>query len=199
MMRHQLVFIHGGETFPDYTHYIHWLQSESTFDPERNDRRSRRWHRQLESTLPGWEILRPQMPNDLNAQYIEWSIYFEKVIPHIREGAVLVGHSLGGTFLLKYLSKERMPVPLTSIHLVAPSFGVEHTSFAVSEDISLIAQDAKYCTVHHATDDRVVPYSESETGISRISGAQLLTYEHRGHFLDETFPELIDLIQREVG
>ncbi len=198
-MRHQLVFIHGGETFPDYAHYIDWLQSESTFDPERNDRRSRRWHRQLESALPGWEILRPQMPNDLNAQYLEWSIYFKKVIPHIREGAVLVGHSLGGTFLLKYLSQERMPISLTSIHLVAPSFGVEHTSFTVSEDISFIARDAKYCTVHHATDDRVVPYAESETGVSRISGAQLLTYEHRGHFLDETFPELIDLVEREVG
>ena len=113
-MAHQLIFIHGGETFPSYERYMAWLRDESTFDPLRNDRRSKRWHRQLETTLPGWEILRPQMPNDVNAQYIEWEVYFEKVIPYIKPGAVLVGHSLGGTFLLKYLAAHEIPVRLGS-------------------------------------------------------------------------------------
>ncbi len=192
-MSKQLVFIHGGETFDTYDHYINWLTTTSTFDPERYNARAKRWHRNLETFLPGWVILRPQMPNEVNAQYNEWEVYFEKVIPYLQDKVVLIGHSLGGTFLLKYLATHELPVQ-ASVHLVAPSFGVLHTSFDVTENLSIISSRVRSCTVHHSTDDMVVPYQESKEGVLHIHGAQLRTYTDRGHFLGESFPELINEI-----
>lgn len=192
-MNKQLVFIHGGETFDTYDHYIDWLKTTSTYDPERYAARALRWHRQFEVFLPGWAIFRPEMPNEVNAQYYEWEIYFEKVLPYLQDGVVLVGHSLGGTFLLKYLATHEFPVR-SSVHLVAPSFGVPRTTFDVQENLSVIPTRVKSCAVHHSIDDLVVPYQESAEGIKHIKGAQLYTYTDRGHFLGETFPELIKLI-----
>lgn len=192
-MQKHIIFIHGGETFPTYEEYLSWLQNESVFDPERTDRRAKRWHRQLEIALPGWVILRPQMPNDVNAQYKEWEIYFEKTIPFLKDNIVLIGHSLGGTFLLKYLATHTLPVRIHSVHLVAPSFGVPRTSFVVNEDISRVTDHAP-CIIYHSTDDMVVPYSETEAGIQRMPKAQLVTFTDRGHFISETFPELISAL-----
>lgn len=193
-MNQQILFIHGGETFPSYDEYISWLKHESVFDPERADRRAKRWHRQLEVALPGCVVLRPQMPNDVNAQYIEWEIYFEKTLPFLKNNVVLIGHSLGGTFLLKYLATHTLPIVIHSIHLVAPSFGVPGTSFTINEDISRVSDHAP-CTIYHSTDDTVVPFSETEVGMQRMPNARLITFSDRGHFLSETFPELTAALQ----
>ncbi|MFM2415212.1 MAG: hypothetical protein RI911_905 [Candidatus Parcubacteria bacterium] len=192
-MAQQLIFVHGGEAFPTHGMFLDWLRTIAVFDPLRQDRRQKRWHRQLEAVLPGWSILRPQMPNDTNAQYVEWELYFEKVVPYMEQGCVLVGHSLGGTFLLKYLTKHVLPVQPKALHLVAPSFGVPGTSFEVDEDVSVIPTRIP-TTIHHSHDDTVVPYSESVEGILRMPGAQLISYETKGHFIDETFPELVSLL-----
>ncbi len=193
-MSQQILFIHGGESFATYDEYISWLKYDSVFDPERADRRAKRWHRQLESALPGWTVLRPQMPNDVNARYLEWEIYFDKVVPFLEDGVVLIGHSLGGTFLMKYLAMRVLPITVHSIHLVAPSFGVPDTTFSVHEDISKVANLAQ-CTVYHSIDDTIVPYAETSAGMLRMPHAQLITFTDRGHFLSETFPELIDAIR----
>ncbi len=192
-MQKQIVFVHGGETFPTYEEYLYWLENESVFDPERADRRAKRWHRQLETLIPGSVVLRPQMPNDLNAQYREWELYFQKVIPHLTDGVICIGHSLGGTFFLKYLAAHTLPVRAHSVHLVAPSFGVPRTTFTVDEDISNITQQAP-CTIYHSKDDPVVPYRESVDGVLRIPNARLISCANSGHFLSETLPELTETL-----
>ncbi len=194
-MNQQILFIHGGETFSTHEEYLFWLKNESQFDPDRAQKRARRWHRQLESVLPGWTVLRPQMPNDVNAQYPEWEIYFKKVTPFLKNGVVVIGHSLGGTFLLKYLATHTLPVTVRSVYLVAPSFGVPHTTFDVFEDISKVTKHAP-CTIYHSLDDSIVPFAESEGGVKRMPGARLVQFSDRGHFLSESFPELVsDLLQ----
>lgn len=47
------------------------------------------------------------MPCDLDAKYIEWKIVFESVMEKlsVRDNITLIGHSLGGNFLLKYFGE----------------------------------------------------------------------------------------------
>jgi predicted alpha/beta hydrolase family esterase len=161
----------------------------------RSDRREKRWHRQFEAFLPGWIILRPQMPNSMNAQYAEWEIYFHKVVPFLQEGSTLVGHSLGGNFLLKYLAQNKLPVSIGAIHLVAPCFGVPETDFAITGETHRIVDCAHRVFLHHSTDDVVVPYEDALRCTQAVPEIELVTYVDKGHFIDETFPELIELLQ----
>ena len=47
------------------------------------------------------------MPCYLNAKYIEWKIVFESIVERLSIGdeITLIGHSLGGNFLLKYFGE----------------------------------------------------------------------------------------------
>ena len=45
---------------------------------------------------------------------------FEKALPYFGEENILIGHSLGGSFLLKYLS-EHFLENISQVHLVAPA------------------------------------------------------------------------------
>lgn len=65
----------------------------------------------------GHEAYNPLMPNFWNPSYEEWKEKFEEF--NIDENTVLVGHSLGGGFLLKYLSENK--ISIKKLILVAPS------------------------------------------------------------------------------
>ena len=45
-----------------------------------------------------------------NARYEEWKIWFERMIPFLNDNVILVGHSLGGIFFVKYLSENLLPI-----------------------------------------------------------------------------------------
>nr|WP_235788441.1 alpha/beta hydrolase [Salipaludibacillus sp. CUR1] len=45
------------------------------------------------------------MPNPENPEYILWKKQLEKELDKLNGDVILVGHSLGGSVLLKYLSE----------------------------------------------------------------------------------------------
>ena len=61
----------------------------------------------------------PSMPNKQNAAYDEWSIWFEKYFAYLKDDVILIGWSLGGMFLAKYLSDKPFPVKIKSLFLLA--------------------------------------------------------------------------------
>jgi predicted alpha/beta hydrolase family esterase len=119
-MKKQVLLIHGGNCFNSYEEYIQDL-SEMKFDIQRSSASKNRWNRNLDKFLGDkFEVAMPQMPCKQNAKYLEWKILFEKMIPFLRNRVVLIGHSLGGIFLAKYLSENELPVKVKAVFLVAP-------------------------------------------------------------------------------
>ena len=62
------------------------------------------------------------MPLQDNAKYEEWKILFERYIPHLKDNVILMGNSLGGIFLAKYLSENKFPKKILSTYLTCPPF-----------------------------------------------------------------------------
>src|SRR4051812_18846652 len=106
-MKQQILVIHGGDTFETYEEYIRDLKKSKL---DLNQIRKVGWKQNLAKKLgKNFDVLSPKMPNALNARYKEWEIWFEKIIPLLDKNIVLVGHSLGGIFLVKYLSENSFP------------------------------------------------------------------------------------------
>ena len=103
-MKQQILVIHGGDTFDTYKDYLSFLKNrEISLD---RLRLKRDWKDILSEKLgENFDVLSPRMPNGTNARYKEWKIWFERVIPFIDKGVIFIGHSLGGIFLAKYLSR----------------------------------------------------------------------------------------------
>lgn len=106
-MKTQVVVIHGGDPFNTYEEYLTFLKNKE-LTLERLRRKD--WKVPFENNLgEQYEVLAPAMPNKQNAKFSEWKLWFEKVTPLLNNEVILVGHSLGGIFLTKYLSENAYP------------------------------------------------------------------------------------------
>jgi len=79
------------------------------------------WKDNLQDDLwDKFEVINIPMPNTHFAQYKYWKIMFEKALPYFWGKNILIWHSLGWTFLLKYLNENTLE-NIIQIHLVAPA------------------------------------------------------------------------------
>ena len=195
MTKQQLLFIHGGTTFEKGEDYIHFLRTRPI-----TLTLSERWSgsfldRELGNTF---EIIRPRMPLKENARFSDWKIHFERYIPYLHNNVVLIGESLGGIFLIKYLSENLFPKKISSLLLVAPPFDNtlpnEELSggFILEGDLSLLSRQINNIYFFFSKDDSVVPISHmqkyEDAKYSVLSGKN-------GHFNVPEFPEIIDVIK----
>lgn len=195
--KQQVMHIHGGEPWASDDDYINYLKTKkvklhSTF-------LTKRWHYNYESFLSKdtYQVIRPDMPCKVNARYSEWKIWFERHIEFLRDDIILIGHSLGGNFLAKYLAEEDFPIRIKQLHLVAPSYGFTKDDFNIKEfPEKLMEKKIPEIHIYHSKDDTIVLITESEKYHKQIPSSHFHIFEDRFHFLDETFPELFETIQK---
>lgn len=188
--------------FPTYEEYLAYLKN---FKIESLDffRGKKGWKTTLQETLGDeYEVLLPRMPNGSNAKYLEWKIWFEKLIPFLEDGTILVGHSLGALFLAKYLAEEIFPKKITATFLVAAPYDTDGdrplTEFVLPDSLRRFEEQGGKIFLYQSTDDPLVQFSELAKYQRALPHAQVRALEGRGHFLDKDhpiFPELVADIQ----
>jgi hypothetical protein len=202
-MKRQVLFIHGAEAFSKYEDLLRWLKTVPLENPFAAEERPKNWKHTLEEELGDeFELAFPSMPNKQNAKYEEWKIWFERHFEFLRDGVVLMGWSQGGYFLAKYLSENKMPVSVGILFLVAAPFEREDYGYEDGGDFAFdpaklahLAEQVRSVYIFHSKDDPIVPYTHAEKYKKALPAAELVTFEDRGHFLTEEFPELIEYIQ----
>jgi predicted alpha/beta hydrolase family esterase len=172
----QILMIHGGNTFKNQKDYLHYLKTRK-ISLETRVRWSEGW---LDKELgKSFEIIRPRMPLQDNAKYADWKIYFQRFIPHFRDNIILVGSSLGGIFLAKYLSEHKLPKKVLSTYLICPPFddtvvGEDLVGgFKLKADLSLLDKSSKNLYLLFSKDDDVVPVSHSKKYEKKLNNANL--------------------------
>ena len=60
--------------------------------------------------------------------------------------------------------------------------------------ISNIEQQVEQIVLYHSKDDPSVPYASAERLSQMLLSAKLFTFEDRGHFGQDEFPELLENI-----
>lgn len=139
------------------------------------------WQALLPSNLgDDYKVLAPQMPSPKNPSYDEWKILLAKYLARVRgDEVIFVGHSLGGSFLLKYLSEEIIEQKITGLYLVATPFNTIKGFEAPIDFLQFRFIQNLY--LYHSTDDVEVPYAHAMMYQERLK-ANLRTYTDRGHY-----------------
>jgi len=202
----QIVFIHGGMTFKNRKDYVRYLKTKKISIEKRV-----RWDGDYLDTKLGrkFEIIRPRMPLPEYATYGDWKIYFERYIPFLRHNVILIGGSLGGIFLAKYLSEHKFPKKILATYLVCPPFDNITDKIASSEDLvggfklkanlSLLEKNSKKLYLLFSKDDDSVPVSHARKYRKKLKNAKIIIYKSKnGHFKIPTFPEIIRMIKDDV-
>lgn len=193
----QILIIHGGESYSSYDVYLRHLKSVE-IDYERL-KPQQKWKPWIAEQLPDVDVLLPTFPNGSNAVYDEWQIYFKKIIPFLGDDTQLVGHSLGAMFLAKYLHTYTLPKKVRQLILIAGVYDDDFTgdngSFMPMSATGL-ERSADKIHLFHSEDDPVVPYAELAKFQRDLPNAITHSFETRGHFLEPTFPELLEILKQ---
>lgn len=196
----QVLIIHGGNSFKSYDDYRSYLDAKAVNYQKILYHKG--WKTWLAEQLDEDDVLFPKMPNDLNAVYDEWVIYFEKLIPLLEDDIRLIGHSLGAMFLAKYLNQKVLDKPVRQLILIAGGYDDETNedfgSFKVNSATGL-ERSAQEIHLFHSEDDPVVPYTELAKFQRDLPTAVTHSFTDRGHFysLIPTFPELLELLRQK--
>lgn len=192
-MTEQIVIISGGDTFETYEEYLNFLHNYK-IDIERYKTDKHDWKPWLRKALgEDYEVILPKMPNVSNAQFEEWKIWFEKLVPFLHDEVILVGHSLGGAFLPKYLSENPFPRKIKAVFLVAAVYDNHKqkyslASFTLPKKLNLQTENI---FLYHSKDDPLVPFAALGLFKQVLPKAQTRMFNDRGHFNQEEFPELV--------
>ncbi len=197
----QIVLIHGGMTFKSRKDYLYYLKNRK-ISIEKKIKWSEAY---LDKKLgKDFEIIRLSMPLKEDAKYNEWKIHFERHFPYLRNNIILVGSSLGGIFLAKYLSENKFPKKILSVYLICPPF--DNTikgddlvgGFKLKSDLSMIEKNSKKINLLFSKDDDIVPISHAKKYKSKLRNAKIVIYKSKnGHFKISKFPEIVKMIKEE--
>src|SRR3989338_1047378 len=198
----QVFIIHGGMTFKNKKDYLKFLKTRDI-----SVEKKIRWADDYLDKKLGkkFEIIKPRMPLPDNAKYDEWKIHFERHFPSLRNNLILIGLSLGGIFLAKYLSEHKFPKKILSTYLICPPFdntlaGEDLTGgFKLRANLSLLEKNSKNLYLMFSKDDDVVPVSHAEKFKKKLKNANFIIFESKnGHFKISEFPEIVKMIKADV-
>lgn len=199
-MKQQILIIGGGTSFDNYDDYISYLKKDRQISLDRIKIR-KEWKNTMDVKLgEGFEVFLPNMPNTVNARYFEWKIWFERVLELLGDDLIFIGHSLGGIFLAKYLSENIIDKKTKAVILVAPPFDGANdieslVDFNLPDSLSNLSKQCENIYLIQSKDDPLVPFEQVEKYKKALPSAKIMAFEDRGHFSQETFPEIVELIK----
>lgn len=180
-MKHQILFIQGAGA---HTHD--------------------QWDNKLVDSLqralgPDYEIRYPLMPNEAEPDFAKWSAKLQNELSALREGAVVVGHSMGGTILINMLANYSPNVQLGAIFLLAAPFvgdgGWPADGWTPPRDLgSTLPVDAPVHVYHGLADDTAPP-SHADLYALAIPEAVITRLPERDHQLNNDLREVAEAIK----
>ena len=141
----------------------------------------------------------PEMFKSFDPDYDLWKSEFEK--NDINETTILVGHSCGGGFLIRWLSENKNSKVGTVI-LVAPWLDPRNSKnndfFDFEIDSDLVSRTKKFL-VFNSTNDMEDIKKSLEIIQEKIKNIKIRNFENYGHFCfsdlgTDKFPELLEEI-----
>jgi len=172
------IIVHGGNVEKDKDYNKHWIPWIKKRLEEKNIK-----------------VDTPLMPVDSHATYEDWKKIFR--ILQVNNDSILVGHSRGGAFLVRWLGETRKKVK--KLILVAPckiatvDYKKTFYDFEINPELKNLVEEIILFYSNNDEEDIL----ESIKNYHEVIGGKLIELKDKGHFIGkemetEGFPELLE-------
>ncbi|MGH7712985.1 MAG: alpha/beta fold hydrolase [Gemmatimonadaceae bacterium] len=148
----------------------------------------------------GYRVRYPRLPNEGDAAYAALRPVIAKELDAMTGKVILVGHSAGGSLLMKYLSEERVAKEAAGVLLIAaPYFGPggwDVDDGALSEDFAARLPKRTPLFFYQSRDDEVVPFAHLALYARELPHATVREFDGRGHQFKNDLSEVAADITR---
>jgi predicted alpha/beta hydrolase family esterase len=180
---------------------IHGMPSKEGYLAQGSRATNQHWFPWIKGELEknGFEVFMPEMPEPYEPDYKKWSEEFEKL--PLQHDTVLVGHSAGGGFLVRWLSENKSKVG--KVVLVAPWIDPNH-QWAPKMFNGLVIdptlpERTESTNIFISMDDEQEELDTFEILKEKLPGLQVKKFTDKGHFILRDmhtieFPELLEVL-----
>lgn len=146
-----------------------------------------------------FHIRHPRMPDAGNPKYLSWKENIKQEIASAASSVILLGHSLGGSILLKLFSEEPVPENVLGMILFGvPFWGTEDwkfEEFEIDERSFKQLRTVRNIYLYHSRDDEEIPFSHLERYRRALPGAKIKILSGTDHTYSAAVEELANDIR----
>jgi pimeloyl-ACP methyl ester carboxylesterase len=144
------------------------------------------------------EVRYPRMPDEDDPSYARWVEAIRREVAGLDDGAVVVGHSVGGTLLINALAEQAPERRLGAIVLIAAPFvgagGWPSDELELPSDLGARLPRGVPVHVFHGLEDATAPPAHAHLYASAIPQAQLHLLPGRDHQLNNDLADVAKVI-----
>jgi hypothetical protein len=158
-----------------------------------------RWDSKLVASLERelgktYAVRYPRMPGEDDPSYPAWKAALMEEFHALEDGAILVGHSLGATILLRVLADQQPKCRFGGLFVIAAPFigegGWPSDDANAADDFPRRLPPGLPVCLYHGIDDEIVPIAHVSLYGKAIPHAVVRTLEHRDHQLNDDMSEV---------
>jgi predicted alpha/beta hydrolase family esterase len=146
-----------------------------------------------------YRVIAPEMPDADAPRYQPWRDRIEQELEAIDEDVIVVGHSFGGSVVLKYFAEGSYHGPVRGMFLISvPDWGPDgwaYEEFAVPDDVGSQLPTSRIF-LYHSRDDPEVPFAHLAHYQQHLPTATARAIAGSEHSFIEGLPVLADDIRR---
>lgn len=137
----------------------------------------------------GYAVHYPKLDTDESLPDFGWGKQIEKEIAAANQPLILVGHSLGASILLKYLSEHTVTHPISGIFLIAAPFwggdkDWQYESLTLPDDFADHLPAGVPIFLYQCRDDEEVSFTHLGMYARKLPGATVRELASGGHQLN---------------
>ena len=143
-----------------------------------------------------YSLMCPAMPDPDNPDYNAWKRKLDAQLDLIDDEVILIGHSLGGSVLVKYFSEIPYQKPVAGLFLIASPFcadaGWDLEEYKLKNHFATNLSFIPKIFLYHSRDDEWVPFHHMSLYAAHLPQATVRKFDDYGHIFEHPFPELIN-------
>lgn len=149
-----------------------------------------------------YHILFPLIEDPKAPTYAMWKAMFDAQFAALTQPVILIGHSLGGSMLIKYLSEERPGNSIAGLYLIAiPQWGHDGwdmADFALRAHFETALPHLGPVFFYHGIHDPVVPFGHLSFYKRYFATAVFREPNLSDHAFAQGLPQLADDLKRNT-